>query len=183
MNSLLKLEFFKSLSFPSKETGMEFIKQNPKLKKEIEVKVDEMEEAKYLVLESIREEIFPKYSEKKEVFIMKSKMDKNVKLAEKKELQKKALKEDLREELLKELKEEKEEESKRKLMKKYPKAVPEFIKDFSFGDLEQQFLRALQKVESGDIDSDELIVIEKAKEQIEKAMLVIMKAKKTIEKY
>ena len=51
MNALLKLEFFKSLGFPSKESGVEFINQNKNLRKEIEEKVEELEEARYEIIE------------------------------------------------------------------------------------------------------------------------------------
>ena len=53
MNSLLKLEFFKSLGFPTKEAGMSFIKDNPKLKKQIDEKVDEIDDLKYNVIEDL----------------------------------------------------------------------------------------------------------------------------------
>lgn len=68
MNSLLKLEFFKSLGFPSKEAGMSFIKENPKLKKQIDEKVEEMDEIKYQVIEDIKDTIFPKYEDKRKYF-------------------------------------------------------------------------------------------------------------------
>ena len=46
MNSILNLAFFKSVGFPTKESGMSFVKENPKLQKEVELKVSEIEEFK-----------------------------------------------------------------------------------------------------------------------------------------
>jgi hypothetical protein len=185
MNSLLKLEFFKSLSFPSKEAGMSFIKDNPKLKKQIEDKVDEMEEMKYQMIEEIKETIFPKYEDKKEVFLIRVKNERSDKLAHKKDLQKKALKEEMRDEIMKELREEEMDEKKNKLKKKYPKAVPSVDEDASekIKSMEELFVNVIKKIECGEIDEDELKVIEKMKDQIEKAVLVIMKVSGSLEKY
>ena len=185
MNSLLKLEFFKSLSFPSKEAGMSFIKDNPKLKKQIEDKVDEMEEMKYQVIEEIKEGIFPKYEDKKEVFLIRVKNERSDKLAYKKDLQKKALKEEMRDEILKELREEEMDEKKNKLKKKYPKAVPSVDEDASekLKSIEDLFVNVIKRIDCGDIDEDEIKAIEKMKDQIEKAVLVIMKVSGSLEKY
>lgn len=185
MNSLLKLEFFKSLGFPSKETGMSFIKDNPKLKKQIDEKVDEMEEMKYQTIEGIKEGIFPKYEAKKEVFLIRVKNERSDKLAYKKDLQKKALKEEMRDEIMKELREEEMDEKKNKLKKKYPKAVPCIDEDASekLKSIENLFVNVIKRIDCGDIDEDEIKVIEKMKDQIEKAVLVIMKVSGSLEKY
>lgn len=185
MNSLLKLEFFKSLGFPSKEAGMSFIKENPKLKKQIDEKVDEIDEMKYQVIEDIKEKVFPKYEDKKEIFLIKVKNERSEKLAYKKDLQKKALKEEMREEILKELREEEMDEKKNKLKKKYPKTIPVIDEDASdkLKSLENLFVSVVKKVESGDIDEDEIKVIEKMKEQIEKAVATIIKVSNSLEKY
>ena len=185
MNSLLKLEFFKSLGFPTKESGMAFIKGNPKLKKQIDEKVDEIDEMKYQVIEEIKEGIFPKYEDKKEIFLIKVKNERSDKIAHKKDLQKKALKEEMREEILKELREEEMDEKRDKLNKKYPKAIPS-IDENSIEKLkviEEMFVNVMKKIDSGDIDKDELKVIEKMKDQVEKAVAVIIKVHDTIEKY
>ncbi len=185
MNSLLKLEFFKSLGFPSKEAGMSFIKENPKLKKQIDEKVDEIDEMKYQVIEDIKEKVFPKYEDKKEIFLIKVKNERSEKLAYKKDLQKKALKEEMREEILKELREEEMYEKKNKLKKKYPKTIPVIDEDASdkLKSLENLFVSVVKKVESGDIDEDEIKVIEKMKDQIEKAVATIIKVSNSLEKY
>jgi hypothetical protein len=185
MNSLLKLEFFKSLGFPSKEAGMSFIKENPKLKKQIDEKVDEIDEMKYQVIEDIKEKVFPKYEDKKEIFLIKVKNERSEKLAYKKDLQKKALKEEMREEILKELREEEMDEKKNKLKKKYPKTIPVIDEDASdkLKSLENLFVSVVKKVESGDIDEDEIKVIEKMKDQIEKAVATIIKVSNSLEKY
>jgi hypothetical protein len=185
MNSLLKLEFFKSLGFPSKESGMAFIKENPKLKKQIDEKVDDLEEMKYQVIEDIKEKVFTKYDDKKEIFLIKVKSERSDKLAHKKELQKKALKEEMRAEILKELKDEEMDENKNKLKKKYPKAIPLIKEDTAeklkeLGDL---FVNIVKRIDTGDIDEDELVVIEKMKEQVEKAVATIMKVSSVMEKY
>lgn len=185
MNSLLKLEFFKSLGFPSKESGMVFIKENPKLKKQIDEKVDDLEEMKYQVIEDIKEKVFTKYDDKKEIFLIKVKNERSEKLAYKKELQKKALKEEMREEILKELCDEEMDEKKNKLKKKYPKAIP-LIKEEStekLKSLEDLFVKIVKRIDIGDIDEDELVVIEKMKEQVEKAVTIIMKVSSVMEKY
>lgn len=185
MNSLLKLEFFKSLGFPSKEAGMSFIKENPKLKKQIDEKVDEIDEMKYQVIEDIKEKVFPKFEDKKEIFLIKVKNERSEKLAYKKELQKKALKEEMREEILKELREEELDEKKNKLKKKYPKAIPS-IDEESYDKLkiiEEMFVNVMKKIESGEIDKDEIKVIEKMKDQVEKAVVTILKVSNTLEKY
>lgn len=185
MNSLLKLEFFKSLGFPSKEAGMSFIKENPKLKKQIDEKVDEIDEMKYQVIEDIKEKVFSKYEDKKEIFLIKVKNERSEKLAYKKDLQKKALKEEMREEILKELREEEMDEKKNKLKKKYPKTIPVIDEDASdkLKSLENLFVSVVKKVESGDIDEDEIKVIEKMKDQIEKAVATIIKVSNSLEKY
>lgn len=185
MNSLLKLEFFKSLGFPSKEAGVAFIKENPKLKKQIDEKVDELDEMKYQVIEDIKDKLFPKYEDKKEVFLIKAKNERSEKLAYKKELQKKALKEEMRAEILKELKDEEMDEKKMKLKKKYPKAIPSINEESSekVKCLESLFVDVVKKIESGDIDEDELAVIEKMRDQVEKAVATIMKVSNMMEKY
>lgn len=185
MNSLLKLDFFKSLGFPSKESGMAFIKENPKLKKQIEDKVDEIDEVRYQIIEDIKENVFSKYEEKKEVFLIKVKNERSEKLAYKKELQKKALKEEMREEILKELRSEEMDEKKNKLKKKYPKTIPSIDEDASekLKNIEDLFVSVMKKIDCGDIDEDEIKAIEKMKDQVEKAVAVIMKVSTSLEKY
>lgn len=185
MNSLLKLEFFKSLGFPSKEAGVAFIKENPKLKKQIDEKVDEIDELKYNVIEEIKENIFPKYEDKKEIFLIKVKNERSEKLAYKKELQKKALKEEMREEILKELKEEEMDERKNKLKIKYPKIIPSINEDVyeKLQSIEDLFVNVVKRVDNGEIKEEELKAIEKMREQIEKATAVIIKVSNSLEKY
>lgn len=185
MNSLLRLDFFKSLGFPSKESGMLFIKENNKIKKEIDEKVSELEDAKDSIIEYIKECIFSKYEDKKDVFLIRIKSERNEKLAEKKELKKRVLKEEMREEILMELREEEKNKKIEKLRKKYVKGMPSInndIKDRMEG-LEELFISVLSKVDSGDIDKDEMKVIEKLKDQVEKAVGVIIKVSDTLEKY
>jgi hypothetical protein len=183
MNALLKLEFFKSLGFISKETGVEFIKQNPKLQKQIEAKVDEMDEVKYQIIESIKNDVFPKYNDKKELYIIKVKGSRANDLACKKELQKKMLKEEMRAELLKEIKDEELDENKIKLMKKFPKAIPTIDNSSieKINGLQDLFLQVVDKINSGEIDKDELVVVEKIKNDVEKAIALLMKSTKTLE--
>ena len=185
MNSLLKLEFFKSLGFPSKESGLSFINDNSKLKKQIQEKVDEMEEMKYQTIEGIKESIFPKYEDKKDIFLIRVKNERSDKLDYKKELQKKALKEEMRDEIMKELREEEMDEKKNKMKKKYPKSIPSVDEDAieKLKSLEDLFVNVLKKVESGEIDKDEIKVIEKMKDQVEKAVATIMKVSNILEKY
>jgi hypothetical protein len=164
---------------------MEFIKQHPKLKKQIDEKVDEMDEMKYQTIEGIKETIFPKYDSQKEVFLIRFKNERSDKLAHKKDLQKKALNEEMRDEILKELREEQMDEKKNKLKKKYPKAVPSVDEDASekLKSIEDLFVNVIKRIDSGDIDEDEIKAIEKMKDQIEKAVLVIMKVSGSLEKY
>lgn len=185
MNMLLKLEFFKSLGFISKESGMKFVKENDKLRKQIEEKVDEFDDTKYEILESIKNEIFPQYDDKKRIFLLKVKRERSDILMQKKQLDKQAMKDELRTELLNEIKNEEMDEKSKKIMKKYPKAMPIINLDCieKINGLQDGFLKVLLKIDTGDIDKDELAVIEKTKEQVEKAILILMKATKTLESY
>ncbi len=185
MNSLLKLEFFKSIGFPTKESGMAFINENENLKKQIEEKVDEIDDVKYKIIDYIRDKIFPKYEEKKDIFILKVKGEQSAKIAHKKDLQKKALKEEMKEELLKEIKEEEEMEKKKKLIKNYPDAIPIIEKDIAekFITIQDQFVKIMKMYDRGDIKQSELKNIEKMKDQVEKAFNVIEKVSKHLDKY
>jgi hypothetical protein len=184
MNSLLKLEFFKSLGFISKETGMEFIKQNPKLKKAIEEKVDEIEEVKYQVIETIKEKVFPKYESQKELFMIQVKGKRAEKLAHKKDLQKQALKEELRAELLNEIKQEEFVEKKNKMKKNYPKAYPEIDNELlvKLPDLESLFNTVIKKIDNETLDEDNIVIVEKQKANVEKAFEMLKKAMLVMEK-
>lgn len=184
MNSLLKLEFFKSLGFISKETGMEFIKQNPKLKKAIDEKIDELEETKYQVIETIKEKVFPKFESQKEVFMIQVKGKRAEKLAHKKDLQKKMLKEELRAELLQEIKQEEKQEKANKMKKLYPKAYPEIDNELlaKLPDLESLFNIVIKKIDSEDIDEDNIVIVEKMKIQTERAFELLKKAMSVLEK-
>jgi hypothetical protein len=183
MNSLLKLEFFKSLGFPTKESGVEFIKQNPKLKKAIEEKVDEIEETKYQVIETIKEKVFPKFDSQKEVFMIQVKGKRAEKLAHKKDLQKQALKEELRAELLNELQEENQEKAN-KMKKNYPKAYPEIDDELlsKLPDLESLFNTVIKKIDNETIDDDNIVIVEKQKANVEKALEMLKKAILVMEK-
>lgn len=185
MNSLLRLEFFKSLGFPSKESGMSFIKENKKLKSEIEEKVSELDELRDEIIENIKCDVFSKYEVKKEIYILKVKSERNEKLAEKKELKKRVLKEEMRDEILMELREEEKNKKIEKLRKKYVKGMPLISDNMKekVGCLEELFVSVLSKLDNGEIDKDEIKVIEKLKDQVEKAMGVIVKVSDTLEKY
>ena len=185
MNSLLKLEFFKSLGFISKEVGMSFIKQHPKLKRAIDEKIDELEETKYNVIEDLKENVFPKYESQRELFMIKVKGERNEKLAHKKEIQKKILKEEMRDEILKELRAEEFGEKKNKMKKKYPKGIPEINLEAidKIQNMETMFINVVKCIESGDIDEDEIKVIEKMKDQVEKSIATILKVSKLLESY
>lgn len=185
MNALLKLEFFKSLGFISKESGVEFINQNKNLKKEIEEKVEELEETRYEIIESIKDDIFSKYDDKKSAYLIKIKNERKEKLASKKELERQEEKQALKDELRAELKREELEESNMKIMKKYPKAIPQLDKTVieKMNVLEELFFNAIKKVDSGDINKEELVIIEKTKQEVEKAIAILTKATKTMESY
>ena len=184
MNTLLKLEFYKSLGFSTKESGVEFVKQNPKLKKQIEEKVDEIEEVKYQLIDSIKEEIFPKYDSQKQFFLIQVKGKRAEKIADKKDLQKQVLKEELRAELIEEIKMEEQSEKKNKLKKNYPKAYveiePYIIKELP--NLEQLFTQVIKKIDIEDIDEDNIVIVEKQKIQVEKAFEMLKKAIIVMEK-
>ena len=183
MNSLLRLEFFKSLGFPSKEVGMLFIKENKKLSKEIESKVNELEDEKYNIIEYIKENIFSKYEEKKEVYLMRVKSERYERILEKKELKKRELKSEMREEILREIRDEERSKKREILMKKYGRCVPVIKTEISSEDLEELFISVINKVECGEIDKDEMKVLEKLKEQVEKSINVIIKAREILKKY
>lgn len=181
MNSLLKLEFFKSLGFASKENGMEFIKCTPKLQKEIQVKVDFNIEQTHFLLEDIKENVFSKFDNKKDLFIIKTKNERGDKLSNKKDLLKLALKEEMRNDILLEIQNEQEEAEKEKLKIKYPKCIPKVSDEVNFINLNKLFIEVLVKMDNGLISIDEMKNIEKAKEQVEKAIAVLIKAKSTLE--
>lgn len=184
MNSLLKLEFFKSLGFPTKESGVEFIKQNPKLKKQIEAKVDEIDEVKYQMIEEIKDKIFSKFESQKEVFMIQVKGKRAEKLAHKKDLQKRMLKEELRAELLQEIKQEDKQEKANKMKKKYPRAYPEIDNELlaKLPDLESLFNIVIKKIDSEDIDEDNIVIIEKQKANVDRALELLKKAMSVLEK-
>lgn len=182
MNALLKLEFFKSLGFPTKESGVEFIKQNPKLKAKIEEKAEELEEVKYQIIENIKENVFSKFEIQKEVFMVGVKAEKAKKLAHKKELQKMSLKQELRSELLNEIQNEEKEERMNKMKKKYPNAYPNINTDFDIQELEHLFSSIIKKIDSDDLDEDNLVIIEKQKAQVEKAFEMLQKVKVIMKK-
>jgi len=184
MNVLLKLDFFKSLGFISKETGMEFIKQQPKLKKAIDQKIDEFDEAKYQMIEEIKEKIFSKYDSQKELFLIQVKGKRNEKLAHKKEVQKRMLKEELRAELLQEIKQEEFVEKANKMKKKYPGVYPEIDNELlaKLPDLESLFNNVIKKIDNEDIDSDNIVIIEKMKSNVERALELLKKAISVLEK-
>lgn len=183
MNSLLRLEFFKSLGFPSKEVGMLFIKENKKLSKEIESKVNELEDEKYKIIEYIKEKIFSRYEEKKDIYLMRVKSERYERILEKKELKKRELKSEMREEILREIRDEEMSKKREILMKKYGRCVPVIKKDISSEDIEELFISVINKVECGEIDKDEMKVLEKLKEQVEKSINVIIKAREILKKY
>jgi len=180
MNTLLKLEFFKSLSFPTKESGMEFIKQNPKLQRSIEEKVDEIEEAKYQILDEIKLKIFSKYETQKEVFMVQVKNKRAERLSHKKDIEKEALKEELREELLKEIN---QEELKKNHPKLYPDVNNELIVQLpTLENLFSQVIKKIYNTKNGSIDEDKVTAVEKQKIQVEKALEILKKAMVVMEK-
>jgi hypothetical protein len=183
MNSVLKLDFFKSLGFPSKEAGIEFIKQQPKLKRAIDEKIDELDEVKYQVIETIKEKVFSKYESQKDLFLVQVKSKRNEKLIQKKEIQKQALKEELRAELLQEIKQEEKQEKANKIKKKYPKAYPEIDDELiaKLPLLDQLFNSVINKINSKDIDSD-IVIVEKQKVNVERAFELLKKAMSVLEK-
>ena len=184
MNSLLKLEFFKSLGFPSKESGMEFIKQQPKLKLSIDQKVDEIEESRYQLIESIKEKIFPKFEYEKDIFIIQVNSKRTEKLAIKKDLQKQALKGELREELLQEIKQEDQIEKQNKMKKKYPKAYllndEKLIEQLK--NVEKLFSSVINKIDNDTIKEDNILIVEKQKAAVEKAFEILKKVMVVMEK-
>lgn len=184
MNSILNLAFFKSVGFPTKESGMAFVKENSKLHKEVEVKISEIEEFKSQILDDLKENVFPKYSSKLDVYLVKVKCDKKEKATKNKELQKVALKEEMRAELLAELKAEEYEKKRTKLMKVYADAIPKINMTVCerIPELEEQFIKVLQKLDKGEIAAAELQNIEKMKDQVEKAITTILKIAKSLDK-
>lgn len=182
INSLLKLEFFKSLGFASKENGMEFIKVNVKLQKAIQGKVEEYNEQTYLLLEDLKDNVFSKFDDKKELFIIKFKNEKGEKLAHKKEVLKLSLKEEMRDEILMEIKNEQNEIQQLKLQNKFPKCIPEkSVEIENLNNLLSMFHTVVSQIDNGLIDKDEIKTVEKAKEQVDKAMAMLQKATNTLQ--
>jgi cytidylate kinase len=181
METLLKLSFFKSLGFNSKENGLQFIDQNIKLKEQIEEKVCELDEQKYQIIEEIKNAVFPKYNVNKKVFISNMKKTRAGKISQKKEIQKQAVKEDLKAELLAEIKEEERLEKEQHLKKKYSKAYPRPV-EFNAENINKLFISVINKIDNKELSTNNLIIIEKQRLQVEKAFELIKKAIVTLEK-
>lgn len=188
MNSLLNLALFKSLGFNTKTDGMEFINQHSKLKRQIMETVDELEETKYLILENIKNDIFPKYNDKKEIFIINIKNEHSQKLSDKKIMQRQLLKDSMKDELRNEIRAELEaeelDEKKIRLMKKYPNAYIEFSANLleDLGNLENIFSSIIKKIDQNEIDKDIIQIIEKQKIQVEKSIYMLSKSIDIIKK-
>lgn len=181
MEALLKLSFFKSLGFYSKEHGLQFIDENPSLKDKIEEKVCELDEQKYQTIEEIKNIIFPKYNVNKRVFIANMKKNRAEKVSMRKEMQKQAVKEDLKAELREELRNEQRLEKEENLKAKYSKAYPKDI-EFNAENINKLFISVINKVDNKELDKDNLIIIEKQRLQVEKAFDMLKKAIVTLEK-
>lgn len=106
MNSLLKLEVFKSLGFETKESGMRYVKCNVKLSNKINECVNEYEENKYIIIEKIKV-LCNKYCDEMNKFINVEKIDRKYRIEEKKMQSRELLKEQMRDEIMNELKMEK----------------------------------------------------------------------------
>jgi hypothetical protein len=181
MNALLNLSFFKSIGFYSKENGLQFIDQNPGLKDKIEEKVCELDEQKYEIIEEIKNKVFLKYNVHKKVFIAKMKKNRVEKISEKKEIQKQSSKEDLKAELRAEIKEEERLEKEQRLKKKYSKAYPRPV-EFNAENINKLFISVINKIDNKELSTNNLIIIEKQRLQVEKAFELIKKAIVTLEK-
>lgn len=178
MEKLLNLAFFLSVGFKTKTDGIAFLKQNPKLKKCIEEKVNEIEDVKEQIIDDIKEKLFPKYDSQKAMFLMEVKCNRIEKKNYKKELEKQALKNELRAELREEIKNEEIDENKMKLKKNYPNAYPIINNDLieQLPNLEHLFNTVLKQIDNEDINTDQLSIVEKQKIQVEKALGMLKKS-------
>jgi hypothetical protein len=181
MDALLKLSFFKTLGFNSKENGLQFIDQNIKLKEQIEEKVCELDKQKYQLIEEIKNTIFPKYNANKRVFIANMKKNRAEKVSMRKQAVKEDLKAELREELRNELRNELQNEKEENLKSKYYKAYPKNI-EFNSENINKLFISVINKIDNKEIDKDNIIVVEKQKLQVDKALEMLKKAIVILEK-
>lgn len=173
MEKLLNLAFFLSVGFKTKTDGMIFVKQNPKLKKCIEEKVNEIEDVKEQIIDDIKEKLFPKYDLQKAMFLMEVKCNRIEKNNHKKELEKQALKDELRSELREEIKNEEMDKKKIKLKNNYSNAYPIINNDLleQLPNLEQLFSNVLKQIDNENIDADQLSIVEKQKFKLKKHLI------------
>ncbi|MEO9258019.1 MAG: hypothetical protein ABI207_06530 [Crocinitomicaceae bacterium] len=158
MNSLLKLEVFKSLKFETKEAGMRFIKENKKLSICIQEEIDNLDEVKYNCIENIKvlfdeEPIAGKLSK----FLMKEKMERQYRIENKKVMQREILKESLREEIMNEMK-----------ISQYSDVYPNF-KEISIGDIKSKF----NEIVDQKLNEKQRKKLMKAKDEMEKAIMIM----------
>lgn len=185
MNLLLKLDVFKSLGFATKSSGIDFVNENIKLKKFINEKIKKLDIIRSDIIDEIKDEINIKYKDNKSIFLSKMKDVQNEKKIYKIDIKKKMLKKEMREEILMEIKNEEYNKKRNKIIKNYSKSVPNINDDniVNMIKLRDLFYDIIERIDNGDIDEDEIIVINKAKDQVEKAMLVLSKTMKTLENY
>lgn len=173
MDKFLRAEWFRKKSFETKTDGLAFIRQNEKLNKFLDDKTDEIEDFKQAKIDEF-EQYFENFEEEKEVFLIKAKVSHKERLENKKEMQKRALKDEMREEILKEIQEEKEQKEKDNLKKMYPKMFPIYNKDGlkEISNIDELFIQVIKK---NDLEKDDIANIEKMKDQVEKAFMILSK--------
>lgn len=188
MNSLLRLEFFKSLGFVTKESGMTFISGQPKLIKQIDEKVEELDEYKNQIIEDINDIISVDYADELKDFIINDKKErarkKSLAKEAQKEAQKSSLKDEMKAEILREIKTEEESKIKNKLKKKYKKIFPEIDSNAisKINDVDSLFFKVIQNVDEGEIDFEQLKTLENLKNDLEKSINTIVNVYNTLQK-
>lgn len=173
MDKFLRVEWFRKKRFETKTDGLAFIHQNEKLNKFLDNKSDEIEEFKQAKIDEF-EEYFESFENEKEEFLIKAKEIRKDRIENKKELQKKALKDEMREEILREIREEEIKKEKDNIKKMYPKMIPTYNKDQlkDISNIDELFIQLIKK---DNLEKDDIINIEKMKDQVEKAFLILSK--------
>jgi hypothetical protein len=176
MDKYLRFDFFKRQQFPTKTDGLEFIETCPKLKKLMVKMHTDIEEYKENKIDEF-ETSFEKFSETKQVFLLKVKEKRLERVQAKKEIEKVALKNELRAELLRELEEEKEKE----LAMENEEFYPVYCKEKFNLDLDKKFAMVIKT--KGKLNSKQTEELKVMKKETEKAFALLVKIDNKLEKY
>lgn len=173
MDKFLRAEWFRKQSFETKTDGLAFIHQNEQLNKFLDDKTNDIEDFKQSKIDEF-EEYFEKFGDEKEEYLIKAKVIRSERIEQKKEIQKKILKEEMKIEILKEIREEEEQKKKDNIKKTYPNMCPNYNKNemSDINNIDELFMQIAIK---DNLEKDDIANIEKMKDQVEKAFMILSK--------